>query len=66
MNTQETLLTKREAARVLQITSGQLARMVNRGEVPSVRLPNREVRFCEADLWRWIESHKQEGGTDDR
>ena len=62
MSTQ-TLLTKREAASILQVTSGQVIRMANRGDVPSVRLPNGERRFIEADLWRWIESQR-EGTTE--
>jgi len=61
MNTTQTLLTKRQAAEILAVTSGQLARMASRGEVPSVKLPNREVRFIERDLWAWIESRRQDG-----
>jgi len=59
MSTTQTLLTKRQAAEILQVTSGQIIRMANCGNVPSVLLPNGERRFIEADLWRWIESQRE-------
>ena len=60
--TTQSLLTNRKAAEVLQVTSGQLARMANRGDLPSVKLPNGERRFIAADLWSWIESRREDGG----
>jgi len=63
MDATQTLLTKSEAAEILKVTSGQLARMAGRGDVPSVRLPNGERRFIARDLWTWIESQRQEAHT---
>ena len=60
MNTQTRhLLTASEAADLLRLTSRQVDRLARRGELPSVHLPGKEIRFDEADLWAWIESHKQ-------
>ena len=59
------LLTQSEAADFLQLTPRQVLRLANRGELPRVVFPNREVRFDQADLSRFIESRKQpatEGG----
>lgn len=63
MSTTQTLLTKREAAEILRVTSGQVIRMANHGDVPSVKLPNGERRFLMADLWQWIRSQRE--GTHD-
>jgi len=57
MNTQ--LLNEIEAADLLGLTPRQVLNMANRGELPRVVFPNREVRFDQADLSRWIESHKR-------
>jgi hypothetical protein len=51
------LLTEFEAADLLQLTPRQVLRLANRGELPRVVFPNGEVRFDEADLSRFIESH---------
>jgi len=53
------LLTQTEAADFLQLTPRQVLRLANRGELPRVVFPNREIRFDEDDLWRFIESHKR-------
>jgi excisionase family DNA binding protein len=53
------LLTDSEAAEVLRLTPRQVLRLANRGELPSIAFPNREVRFDRADLSRFIESHKR-------
>ena len=53
------LLTDSEAAEILRLTPRQVARLARRGELPSVELPGKEVRFDPADLRRWVESHKR-------
>jgi hypothetical protein len=59
MSTIQRLLTDSEAADVLQIPSARLAKFAKENKVPHVRLPDGEIRFVEADLWAWIEQHKQ-------
>ncbi len=60
------LLTQSEAADFLQLTPRQVLRLANRGELPRVVFPNKEIRFDVADLSQFIESHKRpaaEGGN---
>jgi excisionase family DNA binding protein len=59
-----TLLTASEAADVVRLTTRQVVRLANRGELPSVRLPGDELRFDAADLWRWIDTHRQPAPAD--
>ena len=58
------LLTDGEAAEMLRMPPSRLRKLANTGQVDHVLLPDGEVRFVEADLWDWVESHKQkvEGG----
>jgi len=61
------LLTDTEIADLLRLTPRQVLRLANRGELPSVRLPNDEVRFDPEDVQLWVESHKRpmpEGGEE--
>lgn len=58
------LLTKHEAAEALRLTPGQVSRLAHRGELPSVILPNKEVRFDPADISAWIESRKSPVGQE--
>ena len=53
------LLTQSEAADFLQLTPRQVLRLANRGEIPRVVFPNREVRFDQADLSQFVDSHKR-------
>jgi excisionase family DNA binding protein len=53
------LLTDCETAELLGLTPRQVLRLANRGEIPSVRLPNREIRFDRADLSRFIDGCKR-------
>ncbi len=61
------LLTDIETADLLRLTPRQVIRLANRGELPSVIFPNRELRFDRADLERFVEAHKRpatgEGGA---
>jgi hypothetical protein len=56
------LLSWHGAARILGLTERQLSRLVERGIVPHVMLPDGDVRFVEADLWAWVEARKQATG----
>jgi excisionase family DNA binding protein len=53
------LLTYTEAADLLKLTPRQISRLVGRGELPSVRLPNGEIRFDPDDIHQWVESLKR-------
>ena len=53
------LLDENEAADFLSLTPRQVLRLANRGELPRIVFPNREVRFDQSDLARFVESHKQ-------
>ena len=59
MTTNDRLLTGNEAADLLGLTSHQVLRLANRGDLPSVRFPNKEVRFDPADLRQFVEAHKR-------
>jgi hypothetical protein len=54
-----TLLTSSEAADILRLTPRQVTRLARRGDLPSVQLPNDELWFDPAGLWRWVETHKR-------
>ncbi|MGP1345489.1 MAG: helix-turn-helix domain-containing protein [Phycisphaerales bacterium] len=51
------MLTEREAAAMLTMSTRKLWELRNRGEVPCIRF-DRCVRYDPADLRRWIESRK--------
>jgi excisionase family DNA binding protein len=62
---QTNLLTDVEAADVLRLTPRQVTRLARRGELPSVQLPGKEIRFDPEDIRRWVEALKRpiaEGG----
>jgi excisionase family DNA binding protein len=54
-----TLLTDSEAADFLRLTTRQVVRLAKRGDVPSVNLPDGEVRFDLDDLRQWVEARKR-------
>jgi excisionase family DNA binding protein len=54
MNTEAPLLTKYEAAKMLSLTTGQVSRMASSGKLPTVKMPNGEIRFCRDDLAEWV------------
>jgi excisionase family DNA binding protein len=58
------LLTNDEAADYLKLTPRQVLRLANRGELPSVAFPNREIRFDAADLAQFVEAHKRPTGRE--
>jgi len=59
MSERTQLLMTYEGANLLQMPTVRLSRLAREGKVPCVRLPDGELRFDEADLWAWVESHKQ-------
>lgn len=61
--TSEPLWTVRELAGFLQISPSTLYRMVDRGEVPAVRMGStgRTVRFRRAAIEAWLKTHERDG-----
>lgn len=51
------LLDHIDAGKLLVMPAARVKRLAKRGEIPSVRLPDGEVRFRRADLERWVEEH---------
>jgi hypothetical protein len=51
-------LTPGDAAQLLQITTGELTKMVELQLVPFVQLPSGSVTFDEADLVAWLRALK--------
>jgi len=47
------------------LTRGKFLRLANRGEIPRVVFPNREVRFDQADLSQFVD-FAQAHGTEGR
>jgi len=54
-----TLLDIIDAANLLSISTRRVRAFVRSGSLPHVLLPDKEIRFVEADLRQWVESHKQ-------
>lgn len=52
------LLNAREAARLLNVSERLLWTMTADGDIPSVRVGRRGVRYLPDDLTRWIESRR--------
>ena len=57
------LLTPRQAAEALAISSRKLWGLTASGEIPSLKI-GRLVRYSVADLHRWIESQRRGGSHD--
>ena len=66
MITTQILLTPLEAGEILRLPSRRVVGLAKAGEIPHVLLPGDEYRFSEAELWRWVDQHKQPtaGGED--
>jgi len=54
----ERLISIPEAAQLLNVTRSALYAMVERGEVPHVRMGQRRIRFDLVDLRQWLESKR--------
>jgi excisionase family DNA binding protein len=48
------LLTTREVAELLGVSTETVLRWVRRGELPAIRLPGGALRFPEATLYAWL------------
>ena len=48
------LLTAREIAEIISVSTETVLRRTRRGELPAVRLPGGAIRFREDDLERWL------------
>ncbi len=61
----DTLLTTAEAAQILRMLPARLARLAKAGKLPTVLLPDGELRFDRGDLRGWIDQHKRpiDGGA---
>jgi predicted DNA-binding transcriptional regulator AlpA len=56
LNCRERLLTPREAADFLRLSSSWLAKARMRGDGPPFVKPGRSIRYRESELLRWIRS----------
>jgi excisionase family DNA binding protein len=57
------LLTAREVAANLGISTGALLRWTRAGRVPAVKLPSGAVRFVPEQIEAWLEAHAMAGGA---
>ena len=53
------VLTKREAAAMLAVSTRTMDRLVSRGDIPHIRLSRRCVRFPSKQLLAWIEARRK-------
>jgi excisionase family DNA binding protein len=51
------LLTAREFAELLGVSTETILRWTRRGELPAIKLPGGAIRFREADLDAWLDEH---------
>lgn len=52
------MLTVREVAEYLQVTTRTVYEWTARGELPCIRISNR-LRFLHSDVLRWVEQRKE-------
>ncbi len=55
------LVTHKVAAAILGVSAKTLRRMWKEGQISGVRRPTGEIRFAEADLCAYLESHAMPG-----
>jgi excisionase family DNA binding protein len=55
------LVTAREFAGLLGVSTETVLRWTRRGEVPAIRLPGGAIRYRETDLDAWLERHETAG-----
>jgi excisionase family DNA binding protein len=53
---QERLLTARELASQLGVSTGALLRWTRRGDVPAFKLPGGAIRYRAADVEAWLQT----------
>ena len=61
MTSDSLLLTVRETARILSLGRDRVYELVNRGDLPSVRLGERTIRIPRHALLKWVEDRQREG-----
>ena len=54
-----TLLTAREVAARLSVSTGTVIRWASDGKIPSFKLPGGAVRFRDDDIANWLESKRR-------
>jgi predicted DNA-binding transcriptional regulator AlpA len=54
LNQQRMLIPPRDAARMLSISEKNLWTLTKKGAIPAIRVGARSVRYCVAQLERWI------------
>ena len=59
MDANEILLDADEAATQLRMLRTRLTRLAKAGKVPSILLPDGEVRFRRADLVEWVSQYRR-------
>ena len=55
------LIDAREAGRLLDMLPARVTRFAKQGVIPSVVLPDKEVRFRPSDLEAWVDNQAKEG-----
>ena len=55
------LIDDSEVGEILALTARQVERMARRGEIPFVRLPNKEIRYDPIDIEIWLQAIKARG-----
>lgn len=59
------LVTKQQAAEILNVSESIIGRLIRNGELPVVRAEQRLVRLRVADLHAWAERHLCQGQSED-
>lgn len=52
------LLTTREMARFLRISTGTIDKYRRRGLIPYIKLPNGKVRFEQREIIKWVRERR--------
>jgi predicted DNA-binding transcriptional regulator AlpA len=58
MMTAKHLLDRRAVAYLLGVSRAEVGRMVRQQVIPYIVLPNKEIRFDEAELRRWLKTRQ--------
>ena len=53
----ERLLTARQVAEILGVSSETILRWTRRGDLSAIKLPGGAIRFRESDLEAWLDEH---------
>jgi excisionase family DNA binding protein len=55
------LLTARELAEILDVSTETVLRWTRRGDLPAIRLPGGVIRYRQTDFDTWLEEHETAG-----